>query len=765
MNRTEDTALEGAVRLEQLRVLYSGQKLAVSSGLVLALILVSFLSEVISLQATSSWFLTLILIGILRLWDASLFLRGAIEVNEGNHWLIRFRLGVYATAMVWASACIFLFPEHDIWHQTFIGFALAGLGISVAIGYAVDLHSAIPFFTAATIPFMLRMFLPLEAFAISMGFATVLFLTVVYSSMWRIHHYLIENIKLRLDSARRNTVLLSSEQRFRQMFERPVTPMMLIDKTSNRIVAANEAAAKFYQYSVEQLQEMSPQDIEMSWVGLNSEQDIGSHVCRHRLHDQSYRDVEIYVSALSVDGRDLYFAIIHDITERKRVEAEVFQLAFYDALTGLPNRRLIQDRLQSAIKHSCVEHDRGCLIYLDLDHFKSINDIQGHELGDRLLIEVARRMMDSVGYAGMVGRLGGDEFVVLLQGLGPHAHEASVKAAVIAEKVREVLSQPYFFESSIPSQTSLMLAHYSSSSMGVSFFGDALIPAAELLKQAEMAMYQAKGDGRNMIRYFDPSMQQALEDHALLSAELRDALLNDHFELYFQMQVDSAGLPIGAEALLRWKHPERAVVGPEKFIGHIEESGLIVPVGNWVMQYACQRLKEWQAHESSRCRVLAVNVSAKQFHQNDFVERVTTIVAESGIDSNYLKLELTESAVIGDIHDTISKMERLRALGLRFSLDDFGTGHSSLKYLKHLPLDQLKIDQSFVRDLTTDANDAAIVDAVIGMAQALQLEVIAEGVETEAQRDILLAKGCKYFQGFLFSKPQPVKTFEASWLR
>lgn len=764
MHRPEDTDLADAVRLERLRVLYAGQKLAVGSGLVLGLILVSFLAEVVSLQITLIWLLVLALVAVLRLWDSSLFLRDQVPVQQGAYWLLRFRLGVYATASVWASTCIFLFPEHDIWHQAFIGFALAGLGISVAIGYAVDLHSAIPFFTAVTIPFMLRMFVPLEDFALSMACATLLFLGVVYSSMWRIHQYLVENIKLRLESARRNEILRRSEQRFRQMFERPITPMLLIDKVGKRIVAANEAAARFYQYSVAELEGMSTQDIEMSCAELGAGEDIGHHVCTHRLCDRSHRDVEIYVSELNVDDKLLYFAIVHDITERKRAEAEVFQLAYFDALTGLPNRRHVQDSLQAALRRSLACGEQGCLLYLDLDHFKGINDIQGHELGDRLLVEVARRIKESVGEAGLVGRLGGDEFVVVLQGLGEQAHEASIKAAVIAEKVRVVLSQPYFFESHIPLQTNLMLAHYSSSSMGVSFFGQASLTATEVLKQAEMAMYQAKEGGRNMIRYFDPSMQQALEDHALLSAELREALLHDHFELYFQPQVDSAGQPIGAEALLRWKHPDRAVVGPEKFIGHIEESGLIVPVGDWVLQYACARLKLWQEQAAGRRLVLAVNVSAKQFHQHDFVERVSKIVAQSGIDANYLKLELTESAVIGDIQDTIDKMERLRALGLRFSLDDFGTGHSSLRYLKHLPLDQLKIDQSFVHDLTTDTNDAAIVDAVIAMAQALRLEVIAEGVETEAQRDMLQAKGCKSFQGFLFGRPQPVRTFEANWL-
>lgn len=736
--------------------------MAVGSGLVLALILVTLLSEVIELQTALAWYLALTLVGVLRLWDSSMFFHEGVEASQGTYWLMRFRLGVYATATVWASTCVFLFPQHDIWHQSFIGFALAGLGISVAIAYAVDLYSAFPFFAAVTVPFMLRMFVPQEEFALSMGFATLLFLIAVYGSMRRIHRYLSENIQLRLESVRKNEVLRRSEQRFRQMFERPVTPMLLIDRSGDRIVAANAAAADFYRHSPDTLQAMSPHRLEDTPAAAGWE--VGHHEGTHLRSDGSKRDVEIYVSDLSVEGQDLSFVIIHDVTERKRAEAEVFQLAFYDALTGLPNRRLIQDRLQTAILQAAESGLLGCLICLDLDHFKSINDIQGHELGDKLLVEVARRLSRCVGETGMVGRLGGDEFVVLLQQLGTHVTEASVKAAVIAEKVREVLSQPYFFESHIPLQTNLMLAHYSSSSMGVNFFGQTAMSVTELLKQAEMAMYQAKDQGRNMIRYFDPSMQKALEDYALLSTELRSALLNEHFELYFQKQVDCSGQAIGAEALLRWKHPGRGVVGPDQFIGHIEESGLIVPVGEWVLQYACARLKHWQNHAAGRQRVLAVNVSAKQFHQQDFVEKVTAIVSASGIDPNYLKLELTESAVLGDIQDTVGKMERLRKLGLRFSLDDFGTGHASLKYLKHLPLDQLKIDQSFVRDLTRDTNDAAIVEAVLAMAQALRLEVIAEGVETDAQLQLLLQKGCRYFQGYLFSRPQTVAEFERDWL-
>jgi len=447
-----------------------------------------------------------------------------------------------------------------------------------------------------------------------------------------------------------------------------------------------------------------------------------------------------------------YVAVSSDISERKQAEADIHQLAFYDPLTNLPNRRLLLDRLQQAMAVSMRSGRHGALLFLDLDYFKIINDTQGHAMGDLLLVEVAHRLQSCVREGDSVARLGGDEFVVVLEDLSLQVDEAATQTELVAEKIRDELNWPY------------MLKDYecrTTSSIGISLFRGHLENADNLLKHADVAMYQAKKAGRNAIRFFDPQMQTALEKRVAMETDLRQALAGQQFHLYYQIQVDSLQRPLGAEVLLRWKHPERDFVFPDQFIPLAEETGLIVPIGLWVLQTACARINAWQDDAFTRDLTLAVNVSAKQFHQADFVAQVQQVLLESGAKPSLLKLELTESTVLENVQDTIAKMRELKMLGVSFSMDDFGTGYSSLQYLKRLPLDQIKIDRSFVNDIASDPNDAAIVQAIIVMSKALGLNVIAEGVETVAQRDFLDKRGCHAFQGYLFSKPVPVEEFEA----
>lgn len=446
-----------------------------------------------------------------------------------------------------------------------------------------------------------------------------------------------------------------------------------------------------------------------------------------------------------------YVAVFRDITMRKESEQAIHRLAFYDSLTMLPNRRLLLDRLQRALVVSARNGRHGALLFLDMDHFKTINDTQGHAMGDQLLIEVARRLQTCVREGDSVARLGGDEFVVVLEELSSEADEAATQTELVAEKIRSELGQPYILKD---------YECLSTASIGISLFSGHPESAEDLLMHADVAMYQAKTAGRNAIRFFDPQMQTALEARAALEADLRHALEKQQFCLYYQIQVDSLRRPLGAEVLLRWEHPERGLVAPEHFIPTAEETGLIVPIGLWVLQTACAQLKEWQNDALTRDLTLAVNVSAKQFRQADFVAQAQRMLLESGAKPSHLKLEFTESTVLENVEDTISKMRELKILGVGFSMDDFGTGYSSLQYLKRLPLDQIKIDQSFVRDIVSDPNDAAIVQTIIAMTEALGLNVIAEGVETEAQREFLDDHGCHAFQGFLFGKPMTVKRFK-----
>ena len=441
-----------------------------------------------------------------------------------------------------------------------------------------------------------------------------------------------------------------------------------------------------------------------------------------------------------------------DITERKQAEQKIHQLAFFDSLTGLPNRRMLMDRLSQAFAVSHRNDCYGALMFLDLDHFKTLNDSKGHDMGDLLLIEVSRRLQGCVRDVDSVARLGGDEFVVVLEMLSTHVKEAVLQAERVGEKIRDVLNLPYQLN---------QYAHHTTPSIGIVLFYGHEESIDNLLKYADTAMYQAKAAGRNAIRFYDPDMQAALEERVQMEEELRSALDNEEFLLHYQIQVDNERRPTGAEVLLRWAHPERGLISPLQFIPLCEEVGLILPLGLWVLKAACEQLKIWQDDVLTRDLVLAVNVSARQFRQSDFVEEVQRVLKESGANPSRLKLELTESMVLEHVEDTILRMHKINNLGVGFSMDDFGTGYSSLQYLKRLPLDQIKIDQSFVRDITTDPNDAAIVQTVIAMSEAMGLNVIAEGVETEAQLEFLDLRGCHAFQGYLFSRPVPLDEFEA----
>ena len=443
---------------------------------------------------------------------------------------------------------------------------------------------------------------------------------------------------------------------------------------------------------------------------------------------------------------------IQDITERKLAEQQIRKLAFFDSLTGLPNRRLLMDRLQHALASSVRRRQHGALILIDLDHFKNINDTLGHKQGDLFLQQVAQRLQASVRDSDTVARLGGDEFVVLLEDLGVDALQAASQAAAVAEKVRLQLSRYYELG---------YWAHNCTSSMGIALFGEQAEEVDDILIRADLAMYKAKDGGRNTLCFFDPEMQIEVTNRVALEKDLHEAILQEQFCVFYQTQVDGGNRIVGAEALLRWQHPIRGWVSPADFIPKAEITGLILPLGQWMLEAACTQLALWAAHPLTAELTLAVNVSARQFHDDGFVEQVLEALRRTGAKAHLLKLELTESLLVAKVEDLIGKMHALKARGVQFSLDDFGTGYSSLSYLKRLPLDQLKIDQSFVRDILIDPDDAAIAKLVISLADSLGLAVIAEGVETQAQRDALAGIGCHNYQGYLFSRPLPAADFDA----
>jgi diguanylate cyclase (GGDEF)-like protein len=469
--------------------------------------------------------------------------------------------------------------------------------------------------------------------------------------------------------------------------------------------------------------------------------------------------------ALTIDTQEKYFearvapvsnevlvTIVRDITDSKAAEEKIVHLAYFDALTNLPNRRLLMDRLDKALAASSRHGREGALLFVDLDKFKQVNDTLGHDMGDLLLQQVAQRLQTCVREGDTVARLGGDEFVVMLEDLSANAHDAATQAKAVGEKIVEALNAPY----ALGAQW-----HHSTTSIGVTLFAKRHGTVDELLKRADVAMFQAKSAGRNTLRFFDPVMQALVDARVVMEHELGLALEQQQLRLYYQPQMHGAKQLIGAEALVRWSHPQRGLVMPGEFIPLAEETGLILPLGLWVLEAACTQLALWACRPEMAHLTLAVNVSARQFHQDNFVQEVMAVLERTGAPPHCLKLELTESLLVSNVEDVIAKMNQLKAHGVCFSLDDFGTGYSSLSYLKRLPLDQLKIDQGFVNTILEDTNDAAIARMVIALADTMGLGVLAEGVETEAQRDFLASLGCHDYQGYLFARPLPLEDFEA----
>ena len=442
-----------------------------------------------------------------------------------------------------------------------------------------------------------------------------------------------------------------------------------------------------------------------------------------------------------------YHGIGRDVTAQKQHEDDIVRLAFYDPLTSLPNRRLLLDRLAKALVTSGRSKTRGALLFIDLDNFKDLNDTMGHDVGDQLLEKVANRLIACVRQGDTVARFGGDEFVVMLVDLQPEVGGAVDQVKTVAEKILDTLNLPFELEGKV---------HFSTPSIGMTLFSGQHQSLDDLLKRADLAMYQAKAAGRNTMRFFDPEMQAAAARRAGLELDLRHGLERREFVLYYHAVMDQKAALQGVEALVRWLHPQRGRVSPYEFIPVAEQSGLIMSLGHWVLKSACGQLVLWSADAHTEALTISINISARQFRHADFVANILGALRQTGANPRRLKLELTESILVTDVQEAIDKMTVLRAAGLRFSLDDFGTGYSSLSYLKHLPLDELKIDQSFVRDLLTNPRDAAIAKTVLALGQNLGLTVVAEGVETEQQRDFLAQNGCAFFQGFLYGQPVPV---------
>ncbi len=556
--------------------------------------------------------------------------------------------------------------------------------------------------------------------------------------------------------------LTASENKFRELFElMPNTAVQGYDH-QGKVIFWNKASEQLYGFSKQEAIGQKIEDliipeamVEHVKHAINDfiHKDIQIPAAEHDLRHKDGSAVPVFSSHIKLQnalGEPEMYCIDFDLKENRKAQAEIAQLAYFDVLTNLPNRRLFLDRLDQEIAVAVRHSNYGAVLFLDLDNFKTVNDALSHAIGDALLQQVAKRMQDQLRAEDTVARLGGDEFVILLKELGEDSTIAANQAQMVAEKIQQTISKPFSIEDH---------ELFITPSIGISLFAKENNNAAKIMNQADTAMYRAKDAGRNTLRFYRASMQVAADARLAMEKDLRKALHGNQLFLHYQPQTDLNNIIIGAEALLRWQHPTRGRISPMEFIPLAEETGMIQQIGEQVLLNACKQLKKWENLYQTLPFHLAVNVSAHQFRMADFVLNIQEVIEKTDINPYHLMLEVTESVLIENISETVNKMHALKELGVSFSIDDFGTGYSSLAYLKSLPLDQLKIDQSFVRDIHRDANDEAIVETIITMTQILGIDVLAEGVETEEQFQFLQKKGCRAFQGYYFGKPVPADKF------
>jgi diguanylate cyclase (GGDEF)-like protein/PAS domain S-box-containing protein len=550
----------------------------------------------------------------------------------------------------------------------------------------------------------------------------------------------------------------AKEDRYRTTFDTSPDAVLIARAEDGKILDVNPAFLEIMRFTREEVLGLTSLQLDI-WADDADCNKVAEALYEH----DGCRDVEVRLrrkngeifwgelsaSYADFDGESCVISYIRDISEAKADEEKIRSLAFYDTLTGLPNRRLLGERLRQALISSIRSGSKHALLFVDLDGFKSLNDTLGHHIGDLLLQETARRISSCVREVDTVARLGGDEFVIVLEDLSQIAEIAAAQARTVGGKILSAVDQPFLLEGR---------ECHTTSSMGITVFGNQSESINEVLEQADIAMYQAKAAGRNAMFFFAPALQASVNARVALEKDLRQAIRENQFSLFYQPQLDR-GLLTGAEALIRWRHPQRGLVSPHEFVPLAEETGLIFPLGNWVLETACMQIASWANRKEGAHLTIAVNISAREFRQPKFVEQVLAALDRTGANPQNLKIELSESMFGESVEEVIAKMSKLKSHGVRFSLEDFGTGYSSMAYLKRLPLDQIKIDRAFVMDILKDPISGAVAQAIISFAKAMDLSVIAEGVETEEQRAFLAKLGCHSFQGYLFSHPLPLGEF------
>jgi diguanylate cyclase (GGDEF)-like protein/PAS domain S-box-containing protein len=677
--------------------------------------------------------------------------------SQCKKWFI---VGAGISAIVWGSTSVIFFLTDDLLHQIFLIFTLAGMTAGSIVSLSSTLRAFHLYLALILIPLSFVLLIQETTIYQAMILMIIIFWIILAITAHRFNKNMVQVLKTKILHEHTINALALSDQYFETIFkEAPAgifyynNDLIIIDSNSEMMDILQIDSERMIGLDLKKLSDTSINEALLAPF-------IGEKGYYEGSYKTMFNQLDLWVTLKTSPMYDTKgalvggVAIVADISNRIRAEEQMKHQAFFDALTDIPNRILLRDRIEQALAHYRRNGNILGVLFLDLDNFKSVNDSLGHHIGDKLLIETAKRLQNVCREGDTVARLGGDEFVVLLCDLGLDTHMAASHTESIAEKIHDVLSQPF--------DIGLNETIVTTSSIGISLVNNEEQSADDLLKYADTAMYQAKKEGRNTTRFYQEQMDQWIKKRLYLENGLRHALKNNELELFYQpvIEIETKKI-IGAEALLRWNHPQMGLIMPNDIISIAEESGLIVGIGEWVLREACTQLVEWRTNHISKSYIerIAVNVSAVQFRQSDFVDKVIHIVAETGIVPSMLELELTESIIIDKIDTVIEKMNRLRRAGISLSMDDFGTGYSSLAYLKRLPFNTLKIDRSFVRDIMSDKDDAALVETILSMAMIFNLDVIAEGVETIEQFSFLEFHGCEYFQGFLCSQPVAAKRF------
>lgn len=746
------------IRLEQVRLLYHNSTSSILLSFFGGLLLCWTQWAVTSHAAIGAWLALFFIVYIVRGFLIFQYRKNNIAHRSLDRWHNRFVITTYIVGGLWGAASLFFFPLNSQLHQAIFFIIITGMTASAVSALSASLATVIGFLSLALLPLMAKMLLIGSTESYYLGLLVTIFWLVNLFNARKIHASIHDNIRLRLQGAERERILSTSEERYRHIFNNAPLGIFHYD-TDAVVIDANDTFINIIETTRDFL-------IGFNMLTMMKDQKMLRVIKKALETGEGYFEgdyttitsgkttpIRIFFKAIRSSDETIIggVGIVEDFTERKRAEQQIKYHATYDSLTGLPNRRLLLNQLKNEISRARRHSHHGALLFIDLDNFKTINDSLGHSVGDKLLTLVAARIKEFIRLEDSAARMGGDEFTIILTHLNAAVESAANKAREIAEELSLCLSNPCQIEGQTLHITP---------SVGVSLFPKEGAGADEILKQADTAMYRAKAAGRNEIRFFLPSMQEAANERLRLSTELRQALDCNEFAIYYQPQVEQSGNIIGAEALLRWHHPERGVVPPGLFLRIAEETGLMIEIGRWVLQIACRHIKEWT--ESGLLKdaiVVAVNISGKEFAAPDFIDGVASVLQETGASPDHLGIELTEGSLVSTGDDIVSKITRLRKMGIKFSVDDFGTGYSSLSYLKKLPLNTLKIDRSFVNDIQDAEHDVVLVDTIIMMTQNLGLDVIAEGVETEDELRYLAERGCNTYQGYYFSRPVPVEKF------